>query len=162
MRKFIQLTAQIKRLWKWLCYQVRTAMSHTLAAIIPNHGKRILFNTSVYFELSRETYPSSKVLKRLNAALRLAVNDDALELPAHLHALFWQNRLDEILHKIPIQDLIERQDPEQIEMFCSILVNATPRWMKYGRRTDMIQDVKRILVKTREDYLNKESSPQTA
>lgn len=155
MRKLKQLLG--------LCFTpIRTALSMLLSAIIPRHGKRILFNTSIYFELSRETYPSSKVLKRLNSALRLAVNTDALELPAHLHALFWQNRLDEILHQIPIQDLIEGQDPEKIEIFCSILVNSTPRWLKYGRRTDMVQDVKRVLTRTREDYLSRESLAHAA
>lgn len=136
---------KLKRLLGIALQPLRIVGSKLLGALIPLHARRILFTVSLYFALSKETYPGEKTLKRLNKSLQLAKDPNALELPARLHNLFWSGRLDEILDEIKLTDLLQNQDPMQVELFCSILVNSTPHWMRYGRRTDMIHDVKRVL-----------------
>ena len=139
----------------WLLLPVYRLLGRLLSLIMPRHGKRIMFNASLYFELCKEHYPNQRTLERLNKSLKLAKDYNALMLPAKLHHLFWNKRLNELLHDINIPQMIYEQDPEQVDLFCSILLNTTPNWMRYGRRMDMVNDIVDILNRAREENLSR-------
>lgn len=142
---------KLKRLLGFLLTPISAGLSHLVAATLPLHGKRVMFITSVYFALSKETYPGPKTLKRLNASLKLAANESAMEMPARLSKLLWEGRLIEIQDQIRIAEVIGNQDSQQVELFSTILVDSTPHWMRYGRRTDMLRDVRHVIEKASED-----------
>lgn len=154
------------RPFQWLVGKLlmpfRALVRFLLRTLLPIHGKRIFFKTSVYYELSKESYPGKKALERLNRELKLADDPNALELPARLHRLFWQGRMDTVLNTIDLSKLIDEQDPREMDMFASILVNTTPAWLRYCRRSDMISDVKEIVERARMGNLERRSLPKTA
>lgn len=110
-----------------------------LEKAVSRHGKRVFFITSLYFELVQIEKLRSDAVAKLNQIMRIAHDDAALQLPAAMRGMVWGNTplheaLDADLLGQEISDTRAREISEKV-------VDMSPQWLRYGRRSDMIDDV---------------------
>lgn len=124
---------------------VFTKLKHSFLNRLPRSTKRLLFIASVYLDIGSERILSVDELLKLNNALHVAKDPKALELPAALHSV---NILSfgDALKDIPERIRGHMEEREYLEHVCRQILEITPEWMFYGRRsgtkdTDMISDL---------------------
>lgn len=115
-----------------------------LGFLMPIHGKRIFLITTLQLQLVRDGIFKEEALEKFNEALRLAKFDDALKLPALFYDQLWDDeKLQAAIHAAVHGDI--HQQPVSYEearkISERILDDATPKWMRYGRKDDMINDI---------------------
>lgn len=143
----------LKPLIGMLLYPVRLLLAVLLALFMPVHGKRILFITSVYLHVTNTRRPETSTLAKLNEAMRLAQDVEALLLPAYLYQLVWNERLDQALGEAYGKNLLsEPVDPLQTLQACTEFVRSVPRWLHYGTYSDMVQDVAKVFENARRHH----------
>lgn len=140
----------LKQALRVLLYPFKVTLLTLLGLLIPRHGKRIMFVTSVYLHLAGEKSPDRPVLIKLNEALKLAQTEEALLLPARLYQYFWNERLEDVLCLYcPKEMLHGNVDPFQVAGVCNLLVASTPHWLRYGQYGDMVKDTMKALQSAR-------------
>jgi len=103
-------------------------------------AKRIIFVTTLYLEMVRESEPSTDTLEELNRLFKLAGDSDALMVPALLKGVFWGKRSE------VIQQASEKLNAGDINQSCQQILSITPAWMRYGEgSTEMLADTKSVL-----------------
>lgn len=82
-----------------------------------------------------------ETLVKLNEALTLAEDENALMLPALLYQLGLVGQeqglsqySSEVIHHLQPED-------EYLRDVCRAVLDVTPKWMVYGRRDDMFKDL---------------------
>lgn len=106
---------------------------------VSRHGKRVFFITSLYFELVEIEKLRSDAVAKLNQIMRIAHDDAALQLPAAMRGMVWGNTP---LHEALDADLLGQEISEtRAREISEKIVDMSPQWLRYGRRTDMIDDV---------------------
>lgn len=142
----------MKRLLHALFKPFRPFTHWLLTLVLPSHIKRILFNTTLFIHLGRVPAGDTGVLARFNQALELAKYEDALKLPAKMHRLIWSGEtIEQSLCQACGGDMLcQILSPEVAKRTCENIVECTPKWMQYGRREDMLKDVMKVMVVSRE------------
>lgn len=103
-------------------------------------AKRIIFVTTLYLEMVRESDPSTDTLEELNRLFKLAGDPDALMVPALLKGIVWRKRSD------VIQEASDKLTAGDINQSCQKILEITPAWMRYGAGgTEMLADTKSVL-----------------
>jgi hypothetical protein len=126
----------------------KTLLLGIFGHVISLHGKRILFLASLHCQLRNCPRPSRETLEKLNAALKLAsVDDGSLFFPARYHQLFWdQDKFRQKMFECGVDgtcDIVPQ--PVDIEKISQGILDITPTWFRYGRREDMVEDLKKLL-----------------
>jgi hypothetical protein len=103
------------------------------------HGKRVFFITSLYSHIVRIDSLRAEAISKLNEIMGLARRETALHLPMAYHEVVWHNTgIDKVLsEELLNKDISEEQALELSKR----VVKLTPRWIKYGRENDMVNDV---------------------
>lgn len=121
----------------------QSVMEFLLSKITSQHGKRILFITSLYFQVVRIERMKAEIITKLNEVMGLTSNEDALRFPAKIRGVVWSNTdltaalSEEVLDK----DISEDRAREISEH----VVDIAPKWVRYGRRADMVTDVMTLI-----------------
>lgn len=142
----------MKRLIHVLLTPMRVAVQWLLTLVLPNHIKRLVFNTTLFMHLCRMQSFQKEAMHRFNQALELARYEDALELPAKLHQVIWNGEtIEKSLCQVCGGDLMcQILSPDVATRTCENIVECTPKWMQYGRREDMLKDVMKVMVVSRD------------
>lgn len=120
-----------------------TAGEFLLSKLISRHGKRIVFITSLYFQVVRIERLKSEGMAKLNQLMGLAASEDALQLPTLLRGMVWKNTdLGNALNEEALDSEITEARAEGI---AKRVVEMAPAWVRYGRQTDMVDDVKKLI-----------------
>lgn len=118
-----------KSLWCWV-----------LNVVLPNHSKRSFFITTVYLNMTELHEFKQETLSRLNEALTLADDDNVLRFPAMLYQLGLVGH-DTTLAQYSSEVVKHKAEDEYLQSVCRAVLEATPKWMLYGRRDDMFKDL---------------------
>lgn len=123
------LLTLIKGIWCWL-----------LNIVLPSHTKRSFFITTVYLNMSNLHEFKQETLTKLNLALTLAEDDNALIMPALLYQLGVVGHGD-VLSKYSSDVVQHQSEDEYLRNVCRTIVDVTPKWMQYDRKDDMFKDL---------------------
>lgn len=117
-------------------------MNHLLSG----NGKRIVFLTTTYIKLHRESRTCPAKLEELNKRLHIARHVDALELPARMCDMVWGK--DDLEKAVCASCGMQRCNlitcnlsESNLKRACQAIVDAAPSWLRYGRQSDMIDDM---------------------
>lgn len=120
-----------------------------IGQFITLHGRRILFVTTLYFQFSDRNQMTRELLEKLNQALQLANDKNALFFPAKYHRFFWnEEKLKQKLIECGVDgscSIGNKFDINDTDKIAQGIFEITPQWLHYGRREDMINDLKQML-----------------
>lgn len=111
----------------------------SLAISRSRHGKRLFFITSLYSHVVRIEHLRAEAVSKLNEIMGLARREEALQFPVAYHEVVWNNTgIDTVLS----EELLNKDiaDDQALEVSRKV-VRLTPKWIRYGREDDMVQDV---------------------
>lgn len=109
-----------------------------LSKLISTHGKRIIFITSLYFQVVQLERLKADALSKLNSMMNLAANEQALQLPAALRGIVWNHTT--IGEELSVELLDQEISTERAHLLSERVVELSPSWVRYNRR-DMLSDV---------------------
>lgn len=117
-----------------------------LGCILPDVNKRIMLITTLHLELVQRGLFQEEALSKLNAAMDLATNDEALKLPAMVHQSVWRHTvLDQVIAGMPEVDFMNANLPyEEVRELGVKLTHAAPSWLQYGYDENMVSDFIRL------------------
>lgn len=118
-----------------------------LSKLTSRHGKKLIFLTSLYFQLipvvdRRAKDLEHEAIQKLNMVMDLAVDSKALQLPALIRDFVWR---DSNLGALFTQEQLRDVDNERANVISERIVDGMSNWLRYGRRTDMIDDVRQMI-----------------
>ncbi|MDH2154254.1 hypothetical protein [Stenotrophomonas sp. GD03657] len=136
---------------------VRRLFDFLVPKLISGHGKRAMFITSLYFELSpvkggglRDPDRDKDILRlhdgaleRLNAVMDVAKSATALRFPAVFRSLVWRD--------CNVRDIVSTEDfqkgivTENVTSIAEKLVDAMPPGLRYETRPKMVGEVVKLL-----------------
>lgn len=143
---------KLKRFIGMLIKPVKVLFVEILTAINTVHGKRIFFLTSLYYSVAKVHSFQKDTLLSISQKLRLLDQKlldkspnklDSLLLPAILHEVIWNEaQLDQCIKGVcPLHMPDETTDEADIRRICYSIVDITPKFLQYGRRDDMVDDL---------------------
>lgn len=121
----------------------RRLFTWTVRKLTSRHGRRILFITSLYFQIVRIEQMRQDVVSRLNDIMALAKSEKALQLPIAIRGIVWRgSNLTDILSAEELSRPIPRDRAQAIS---ERIVDRMPRCLAYSVRREMIDDVLTLL-----------------
>lgn len=125
-----------------------------MSKLLPKHGKRIIFISSLYVQVSQLERLKADVMSKLNAVMNLAHREEALQFPAAISQMVWR---DSPIGNVLTQELLDQNvDDVKVREVSQRVVELAPKWVRYGT-SDMLDDV-RSLIRNGRDL----ASPQLA
>jgi hypothetical protein len=110
-----------------------------LGFLLPVHGKRMFFMTTIYVRLINLKEPQLTALRPLVEQLKVAAQAEALMIPAFFAKLVWHKAMATDIEGLKTDNEIALRD------YGMRLIGDTPKWMRYGRRDDMLSDLMRVV-----------------
>jgi hypothetical protein len=110
---------------------------------LTDHNRRIFFITSLYLRLANIKQVDDAMLRNINDLFEVADNVEAMIFPAKWHMFIWG---EDLIGSINIMMDRYRNNLDTLDHICDSTIESIPRWMWYNRRSDMIKDLRGILV----------------
>lgn len=120
---------------------VAKTLNRLLPTLLPDNGKRAVFLTTLFMEISKISPTHKELLHQLNEKLHLAPTDLGLELPSHLHDIVWGGRCSNIRR---IQRTEDVNDAEVTGM-AKRLIRECSEWSHYGDYTKVLEETKEVI-----------------
>lgn len=119
-----------------------------LSKLLPKHGKRIIFISSLYVQVTQLERLKADVVSKLNTVMNLAHREEALHFPAAISQLVWRNSpVGNVLTK----ELLDQDiDDVKVREVSKKVVNLTPNYLRYGTPSDMEEDVRSLILNGRD------------
>lgn len=126
---------------------MQNLMHLLLSSCITSHGKRFMYIASLYTHLNQDQSPDAHNLEQLNQILSLVKDSEALLLPSRIHHLVWNKKqLREKMRELVEESHLDEEGfNELLKEISTQIVDCSPRWLRYGRYDDMVQDVFKVL-----------------
>lgn len=126
--------------------------------------KRLIFVASIVGLIYEFKNPDSRIINKLNTALKLAAHPEAIELPLRVKSSIWKDRDLNILGQngkvIHVCDVEKAEmTNKDIETLAEQLTGQAPQWLKYAQWETMCSDVVRLVQQVR---LNRAPTPAFA
>lgn len=116
------------------------AFSHLMEVMLSRKQKRLIFLTRVFINARKQQCKNVMDLLKddaLHQCVDNVKNDQAaFELPMRIYKAFWEE--DKELHPETIQD------EEAFQRELETIYESTPKWLIYGRRSDLATDVAKV------------------
>lgn len=117
-------------------------VSFVLSKMLSNHGKRVMFVTSLYSRVVRFESLKAEAIEKLNDVMQLASNPNALELPTMAKNFIWKDRdIQTLLNETTLRNNIPEAEAQVIS---ESVVDLAPHWLQYPR-DKMIDDVMSLI-----------------
>jgi hypothetical protein len=117
-----------------------------VSALLPMHGKRLIFITSLYCYVARLDELQDEALNRLNQAMYLAKNGHALRFPAAVSGVVW-NGIG--IQSVLSMDVLNNDaSPLKTLEIAERVVALSPSWLRYSSRNKMVRDVRALINNT--------------
>lgn len=111
--------------------------------VTSRHGRRILFITSLYFQIVSYDQLRADVITKLNSLMKLASSEKALQLPIAIRGVLWNG--SEITEIIRAEDFTAPLSEERARSISERVVDHMPRYLAYGQRREMVDDVLNLI-----------------
>jgi hypothetical protein len=118
---------------------------YVLSKLTSRHGKKLIFLTSLYFQFiptaiadRRHRELDKEAIQKLNRAMELTEDSHALLFPALIRDFVWR---DPTICEALRQERLDEVDRERAIALSERIVDGMSNSLRYGRRTDMIDDV---------------------
>ena len=110
---------------------VERTIGSVLTTLIPRNVKRALFLTSIYHRMVGDKGVEVEELKKLDSQLNLTRTHDprSLVLLGKMDGVIWKDLDLDVAHASREALIME-------------LIKKTPCWLLYGRRDDILKDIK--------------------
>lgn len=112
------------------------------------HGKRIMFISSLYAQITQLERLKADTVSKLNAVMGLATREEAIQLPVTFSRAIWRGK---DISSVLTPTLMDQQDVDQneIQRVAKQLIAMAPAWMRYPEQ-DMERDLTHFLLNGRE------------
>lgn len=127
--------------------------------------KRMIFLSSVLGLVENIQHPDNELLGKLNTALKLAHDKQALKFPILIHSWIWRRQRGNVINingrEILMSDLLQLKDQDlDFDQVASYLFHAAPEWVVYSKLPAFSEDLKKLFhsVKDLKDKLPKAKS----
>ena len=117
---------------------IRAAVEFVLSKVLSRHGKRVLFVTSLYFQVVQIEQLKAEAISKLNTIMKLAHDDDALQLPAAVRGVVWNSTAIQDTLSVELRDQTLTDD--RAHEIAEKVVSMTAPWLRYGSQ-NMVKDV---------------------
>lgn len=117
-----------KRIMLWL-----------LPLLLPPHGRRAIFLTTLFVEIAKISPDHRKFLEDLNRHLKIVNKEDALNLPIQLHGALWRERPSRL------QNLPEGLTESEIDGIVSRVISEFPVWSRYDDYTKVWEETREVI-----------------
>ncbi len=122
---------------------IQRLVGFLISKFTSRHGKRIIFITSLYFQVVRIEQLKADVIKKLNQVMSLSSSEDALLFPAAISGLLWKGH--DISQTLCEADLAQPISRERAQEISARVVDRMPACIRYARRQDMVSDVMNLI-----------------
>lgn len=112
-----------------------------LPTLLPKHGKRAVFLTTLFIEISKLSPSHRQMLHDLNRHLKLVGNDQALELPIHLQEIVWGGRHP----RFRSVDPAEHVSDEDLTAMATEVMSGCREWSRYDDYFKVLEDTKEVI-----------------
>ena len=113
--------------------------TNALLALIPKHGKRAVFLSTLFMEVAKLSPEHRDLLRELNDKYDLVDEPYFLKVPFSLHDVLWEEH----------RGLFEgcRVDPseEELTQVCKRVLDELPGWSNYGSYQDVLGETKDVV-----------------
>ncbi len=108
------------------------------------HGKRILFISSLYVQVTQLERMKADTVSKLNRVMGLNVRrEEAVHFPAVISSLVWRGMsVGAVLSR---EMMSQHVDDQRVREVSAKVVEISPRWLRYGEG-DMINDVAKFIL----------------
>lgn len=111
------------------------------------HGKRIMFITSLYAQLTQLDSLKAEAVSKLNSVMGLATREEAIQFPAAISSVVWRGK--DVTSVLTADMMDQNVDAMRIHEVAKKLVDLCPRWMRYPV-PEMERDVATLILNGRE------------
>lgn len=142
------LVMVIQATFSLLMTPFKIAFVFLLSTLLPVRTKRVMFLSTLYTLLFSDTSNEmEEALHRINEQFRLVDNERAMELPILLRRVIWNEEQVEqcVSEQCDILEPTRMPNEAQLRAASERVLALTPKWLRYGRRDDMIGDVLSVL-----------------
>lgn len=123
-----------------------------LLKCVSKHARHVFFIASLHSQFSEYANHRRMALSKLNEAMRLAHREEALSFPEAMRGRVWDGTgLEEILTE---QAVVKAANDEAVTLLARKVVDISPRWSRYGKLDEMIQDTADWIRSQRDHLLN--------
>ena len=139
-RKYQLVTKIMKLIYK---LHIDNFFTFILNFILPDRTKRLILLSSLASALNHCDSLDKQTIRKLNALLSLAYNDEAMYFPISISDMIWHN-VD--LISLETQSANLNVDESIISLTkTEYILNHIPTWLKYGTYENIKKDVLQIL-----------------
>lgn len=143
-----KIKLSLKKALSLLGYLTIMLITSVLKLIAPPRARRLIYITTVYNQLVQENILKETTLAKLNQNMNLVCDESALKLPVEMSELIW--------HDICFKDIIKEELGQIVcntneclpfndaRAFSSRIVEQTPKWLMYGDRNKMVEDLEKL------------------
>jgi hypothetical protein len=119
-------------------------LGYLIGKFSSNRGRRILFVTSLYFQIVRLDKLKEEAISKLNQLMHLSSSDSGLRLPVILHSFIWRKvPIEQILTEETIHRVVTEEAAKTISMR---VAESAPKWVRYGSKQEMADDVFKLIM----------------
>lgn len=134
----------------------RRFINRLLAAILPRHGKRAIFLTTLYVQIAKISPSHKKMLEELNRQLKIVDEARALNFPISLHDAVWAGREIDLREPSQCSDL-------DIELLARQVMHRMPEWSRYSDDQEVIlAETRKVLRAAQMDQQTEMKKTQSA
>ena len=122
-----------------------------LGYVLSDRTRKMIFLSSLAGYIQNITNPDNQMVEKINELFSLSRNPSALKLPIQMNAKIWsafdQSRLVKAdLKGVCLSDVCDtRLSIPQLRIVANQLIDSVPKWLIYGSREAMRQDIYKLL-----------------
>lgn len=107
---------------------------------LPRYGKRAIFLTTLFIEISKISPEHKQLLEKLNERIHIVKDKDALLLPAALHRRIWSQR------HLNIRNQEGEFSEQELDGICWRIVDTVPELSRYGDRNKVLEETRKVVL----------------
>lgn len=116
-----------------------------VSKLASNHGKRVLYITSLYCHVVRFERMQKDAIAKLNRVMQVAHRERAMDLPVAMRQYVWQDTsIDDLLNEDLLSGTLTATKARDLS---AKVVDLAPAWLRYGPRERMVQETFELLSK---------------
>lgn len=116
------------------------ALARVAVFCLPRYGKRAIFLTTLFIEISKISPGHKQLLEMLNERVGIVKDANALLFPAALHRRVWRER------HLVIRESNGELSEKELMGICQRVIKTVPELSRYGKREDVMKDTRNVVL----------------
>lgn len=130
-----------------LQYAFFSVLEFFASKVFSKHGKRIMFISSLYVQVTQLERLKAEVVSKLNSVMGLATREEAIHFPAAISSIVWRGT--EVKSVLTKELLDQNVDAQRAKEVATQVVDLCPRWIRYAAKNVMEADVANLILNGR-------------